>query len=110
MRPLKFKLSDTTLTSDVNQTLSNLLSQVNKTNKTVKVVSGLTDSNTKTINGILSNPPQATDALVSYLWSTGDLGAPNATDSATNPQGGSSGAVAVAGNAMQVVAPFTINH
>jgi hypothetical protein len=39
MRPLKFKLSDTTLVSDVNQTLSNLLSQVNKTNKTVSGVS-----------------------------------------------------------------------
>lgn len=39
MRELKFKLKDPTLTSDVNQTLSNLLSQVNKTNKAVGTVS-----------------------------------------------------------------------
>lgn len=37
-RDLKFKINDTTLTSDVNQTLSNLLSQTNKTNTRVSIV------------------------------------------------------------------------
>lgn len=54
MRDLKFKLSDTTLVSDVNQTLSNLLSQVNKTNKTVTVVSNKVAVNTKAIAAIPS--------------------------------------------------------
>lgn len=52
MRELKFKLKDPTLTSDVNQTLSNLLSQVNKTNKNVTNVSNRVDNNTKIINQI----------------------------------------------------------
>ena len=37
-RPLKFKLSDSTLTSDLNQTLSNLLSQTNKVNRRVDTI------------------------------------------------------------------------
>jgi hypothetical protein len=38
VRELKFKLNDTTLVSDVNQTLSNLLSQTNKVKSTVATV------------------------------------------------------------------------
>lgn len=37
-RELKFKLRDTTLTSDVNQTLSNLLAQTNKVNTKVEII------------------------------------------------------------------------
>lgn len=55
MRPLKFKLSDTTLVSDVNQTLSNLLSQVNKTNKTVGGVSARVAINTRDISSLPSD-------------------------------------------------------
>lgn len=55
MRELKFKLKDPTLTSDVNQTLSNLLSQVNKTNKTVGGVNQRVVVNTRAITQ-LQNP------------------------------------------------------
>lgn len=40
-RLLKYRLNDTTLTSNLNQELSNLLSQTNKTNKKVTVVSAV---------------------------------------------------------------------
>lgn len=49
MRDLKFKLNDPTLTSDVNQTLSNLLTQIGKTNKVVGTVSERVSVNTRSI-------------------------------------------------------------
>jgi hypothetical protein len=71
-RELKFKLSDTTLTSDVNQTLSNLLSQVNKTNNNVGNLSAR-------VSGIGSAPPYvpklAVGANVSELpWNSFNRG------------------------------------
>ena len=55
-RELKFKLADTTLTSDVNQTLSNLLSQTNKVKAKVTVVE-------KTANKALSTANSPSLAL-----------------------------------------------
>lgn len=59
IRELKFKLSDTTLTSDINQTLSNLLSQTNKVHKTVTAVSKV--ANTALIRS--TNPSLALEGL-----------------------------------------------
>lgn len=106
MRELKFKLSDTTLVSDVNQTLSNLLSQVNKTNGVVRVVNSKVAVNTKAITALQSAPaatssddvddniPRPTTARFA-LWeastTSGTWLATNDTfTSSTGPGGGSS--------------------
>ncbi len=63
-RPLKFLLSDTTLTSDVNQTLSNLLKQINTVKKTVTTVGGTA---TRALSIAGSNPTSLeslTDVLI----------------------------------------------
>jgi hypothetical protein len=76
-RPLKFKLSDTTLTSDVNQTLSNLLSQTNKVKKTVTVVSGVANAAFAKANSVV--PPVAqpsTIPSVSYMIGPGNITLP----------------------------------
>jgi hypothetical protein len=64
MRPLKFKLKDTTLTSDVNQTLSNLLSQTNKTNKKVTVVEGVANEALSTANNPSLSLEDLTDVTI----------------------------------------------
>lgn len=55
-RPLKFRLNDSTLTSDVNQTLSNLLSQTDKVKKRVVQVEAGVSNNTAKITNIAANP------------------------------------------------------
>lgn len=75
MRPLKFLLKDPTLTSDVNQTLSNLLSQTNKTNKTVTKVS----SRVTSIEQQISNTAVASTSafeLPVVTWTPGPTSAP----------------------------------
>lgn len=64
-RELKFKLSDTTLTSDVNQTLSNLLSQTNKNKKTIATVS--TVANTANVRSV--SPSLALEGLTDVVIS-----------------------------------------
>lgn len=63
MRDLKFKLSDTTLTSDVNQTLSNLLAQTNKVKEKVIIVSGVANRALSTA----VNPSLALENLTDVL-------------------------------------------
>lgn len=59
MRELKFKLSDPTLTANVNQTLSDLLSQTNKVSSRVTIVESVATSAYETAN----NPSIALENL-----------------------------------------------
>lgn len=70
-RPLKFKLRDSTLTSDVNQTLSNLLSQTNKLKAHVTTVSKNVTSNARTISQIAASPALNTPVIATAAYQSG---------------------------------------
>ena len=85
-RELKFKLKDTTLTSDVNQTLSNLLSQTNKVAKKVTVLenaaSGATFFPLEDLTDASISSPQAGQCLIwnGSEWVNGYPSGENVTD------------------------------
>jgi hypothetical protein len=64
VRELKYKLQDTTLTSNVNQTLSNLLSQTNKVKKTVEQVSVVANAANDTANNPSLSLEDLTDVTI----------------------------------------------
>jgi hypothetical protein len=69
-RPLKFRMSDTTLTSDVNQTLSNLLAQTNKVKAIVKNVSIVANNAWTKVNAP-ATPISTSGSPLSYMWGPG---------------------------------------
>lgn len=93
-RELKFKLSDTTLTSDVNQTLSNILSQTNKVKKTVAQVSIVANrANVQSTNPSLALE-NLTDVVITALQN-GQSISWNGTDWVNGPVGVTPGSIIV---------------
>lgn len=70
-RPLKFRLNDATLVSDVNQTLSNLLSQTDKVKTRVVNVEVGVSKNTAKITAIASNPNLTKTVLAVTAYQSG---------------------------------------